>query len=104
MGLLASFILPRKVLASLFSEVDHLRERVNRLEIAQREDRMAMESVSEAQHRLMKRAAGRAGGRPVRDDSERQALDSIARGDKAALRAHFAPELAARQRGQIPLE
>lgn len=92
------------VVAAPPEDWEELRKRVQRLEIRQGEQQLSLEAIDEAVYRLGRRANGRLGGRPpsvVGVDSD---LTAIPKGDKAALRAHFAPALAARARGDIPRE
>lgn len=100
MGLWSRIFSRRIVVAASESDLDELRKRLQRLEIRQGEQQLSLEAIDEAVYRLSKRQAGRAGGRPPATPS----LDSVDQSDKAALRQHFAGELAARARGNIPRE
>lgn len=69
-----------------------------RLEIKVLELQTELEAVAASHHKLLKRSVGRLSnqGRPPQADSEPTSLDGIATGDKAALRRHFAGEIASR--------
>lgn len=92
----------RKVVAAPENDLEELRKRVQRLEIRQGEQQLSLEAIDEAVYRLGRRANGRLGGRPAAVPDANGSLDSIPHGDKAELRKHYATELAARQRGNIP--
>lgn len=68
-------------------------ETLHRLEIARTELSERLEVLEASHHRLLKRYAGRSGGRPVSDG---ETLETIPKGDKDALRRYFAPEMARR--------
>lgn len=60
-----------------------------------------LEAVAASHHKLLKRSVGRLSNQGRGSDQETAvtALDSIAKGDKAALRQHFAGEIARRGPG-----
>lgn len=74
-------------------------ETIHRLEIARTELSERLEVLEASHHRLLKRYAGRNGGRPVSAPGDQLSLDEIPKGDKDALRRYFAPEIARRGPG-----
>jgi len=84
----------RIVVAQARQMLEKVPERVHRLEIERNELLERMEKLEAWMHRMSKRYAGRLGGRPAADEG--QSLEQIPKGDKDALRKHFASEIARR--------
>lgn len=92
-------LLARIVVAHLGEMLKKHAESLHRLEIARTEFSERLEVLEASHHRMLKRYAGRAGGRPVSVPGDSQSLDDIPKGDKDALRRYFAPEIARRGPG-----
>lgn len=88
----------RIVLAHAKDALSGLSEKCKRLEIERTEILERLEVLEASHHRLLKRYAGRAGGRPTSQDGQ-LSLDQIPQGDKDSLRRYFAPEIARRGPG-----
>lgn len=76
-------------------------ERVKRLETEMLQLRTDLEALQGSHLSFMRKSVGRLGGRPRASNAETDegGLDEIRTGDKAALRRHFAPEIARRGPG-----
>lgn len=73
---------------------------VKRLETQLLQNTTDLEALQASHLSFMRKSVGRLGGRPRAPGAEIDTadLDSIPKGDKAALRQHFAGEIAARSR------
>jgi len=80
--------------------VEECLERLHRLEIQTMELMGNLDAVAVSHKKLLKRTVGELGGRPRANGGSA----GPAFGDKEGLRQHYAGELAARARGNIPRE
>lgn len=92
----------RQVISEVaLEELQRVAKEVKRLDIKILELDTELEAVAASHHKLLKRSVGRLSnqGRPQLEETEAGSLDSIPTGDKAALRRHFAGEMARRGPG-----
>lgn len=92
----------RKVLtATALDTLQAYSAQVKRLETEMLQLRTDLEALQGSHLSFMRKTVGRMGGRPRASnaDSVDPELDEIPQGDKAALRRHFAPEIARRGPG-----